>query len=47
MGGEGYKKQAVVTDPYGPPVGTMPLDDTEFVVKVGEELPAESGGRSR
>jgi len=44
VGGERYKKQAVVTDPYGPPVGPMPSDDTEFIVKVGEELPAESGG---
>jgi len=31
---------ALITDPYGPPVGAMSFDDTPFVVEVSDEFPA-------
>jgi hypothetical protein len=31
------------TNPYCPPVLAMPLDDAQFIVESGEELPAGSG----
>jgi hypothetical protein len=33
-------------DPYRPPVGTTPLDDTPFVIEAGDKLPAGNGGVS-
>jgi len=41
-----YAEPFLATDPYRPPVGATLLDDTPFVIKGSEKLPAGMEGEA-